>query len=69
MTHVTCDPKVRGGEGCIRGTRVPVHVLVVRRLYGESVEEIAGDYNLNPDVVKAALKWAADRIPSLREWR
>lgn len=64
---ISCNPKIRGGEACVRGTRVPVRVLLVRRLYGETVEEIAADYNLNPDVVVAALKWGADRIGKIEE--
>ncbi len=64
---ITSNPKIRGGEPCVSGTRVPVSALVYRALHQETVETIAADLSLNPDVVRAALRWASERIGDLRE--
>lgn len=64
---ITSNPKIRGGEPCVAGTRVPVSALVYRALHQETVETIANDLGLNPDVVRAALRWASERIGDLRE--
>lgn len=63
---VSSNPAIRGGELCIHGTRLPVRVLVVRHLAGESVASLARDYDKDPKQIRAALKWASNRIQRLR---
>lgn len=58
--HITRNPGVLGGKPIIRGTRVPVTLIVDFTANGVSAEEIVADY---PDLtlydVEAALAFAA----------
>lgn len=58
--RIVCDPKVRSGEPTIRGTRVPVSV-VVANLAEMSPDELRSHYpQLAPDDIRAALLYAAE---------
>ncbi len=58
--RIECNPRLHGGEPCIKGTRVRVAV-VVASLADMSVEELLNDYpQLTKDDVKAALWFAAE---------
>ncbi len=52
---VSIDPEVLSGRLVITGTRIPVRVLSKRSLDGESIENIAKDYGIEPDIVVKAL--------------
>jgi len=53
------DPDVRFGKPCVAGTRVDVATVVGGLAAGESVEEVADEYGLSVDQVRAALGYAA----------
>ncbi len=58
--RITIDPNVYHGEPCIRGMRIPVHLIVSLVASGMSVQEIIAEYpDLEPDDIKAALEYAA----------
>lgn len=61
---ITVDPKVRFGKPVIKGTRVPVDLVVSKIAGGETVEGVGKEYGLTRDQVLAALKYAADIISS-----
>ena len=46
-SHITKDPKVRGGKACIDGTRLAVVDIVLLLERGHSVEEMC-DYYMRP---------------------
>jgi uncharacterized protein (DUF433 family) len=61
--RVGIDPNVRHGEPCIRGTRVPVAVIVGSLADGMTDEEIWQAYpQLTSDDVRAALAYAAEAV-------
>jgi len=55
------DPEVRHGERCIKGTRVPVSMIVGSIADGMSFDEIINEYpQLKKESVQAALAYAED---------
>ena len=59
--HITVDPQVCHGKACIRGTRVPVSVVLDNLAAGLTAEEITRSYPSVPaQAVRAALAYAAD---------
>lgn len=65
MTHgrIEINPEVMGGKPVIRGTRIPVE-LVLRKLgVGMAPEEILADHpTLTLDDIRAAQAFAADYL-------
>ena len=57
--RITVDPKVRFGKPVIKGTRVPVEIVVGKLAGGMSVEEVAREYGITEEDVRAALQYAA----------
>jgi uncharacterized protein (DUF433 family) len=59
--HITVNPAIVHGKACIRGTRIPVAVVLANLADGLSVEEIMRSYPaLTPEAIQAALAYAAD---------
>ena len=54
------------GVPLIRRTRVPVDLVVASRDGGETVEEIAYNYDLRPDDVRAVLAYRDSLEPAIR---
>ncbi len=53
---ISVDPEVHHGEPCIKGTRIPVSVIVGSIADGMSFDEIVDAYpQLNNELVRAAL--------------
>jgi uncharacterized protein (DUF433 family) len=57
--RITVDPDLQAGKPVIEGTRVPVSVVVGAVAAGDSVEEVAREYGLTPEDVRAVLSYAA----------
>jgi uncharacterized protein (DUF433 family) len=49
------NPAIMSGRLVVVGTRIPVNTLLGYRYAGKSVEQIANDYSLDPEVVEKAL--------------
>ena len=60
--RVAVDPLIRFGKPVIQGTRVPVSVVVGAVASGDSWEEIAREYGINEEDIRAALAYAASRL-------
>jgi uncharacterized protein (DUF433 family) len=59
--HITVNPAVLHGKACIRGTRIPVAVVLASLADGLSAEEIVKSYpSLTVTGIQAALVYAAD---------
>lgn len=59
--HIEITPGVRGGKAHIVGTRITVTDIVLMRLrLGQSLEEIAGKYDLPLAAVYAAMAYYYD---------
>jgi len=58
--RIVLDPAIHHGKPVIRGTRVPVTVVVGSLAGGMTFEEIQREYDLSVDDIRAALKFVAD---------
>jgi uncharacterized protein (DUF433 family) len=59
--HITTNPAVLHGKACIRGTRIPVAVVLANLADGLSPNEIIRSYpSLTAAGIQAALAYAAD---------
>lgn len=57
---VVNDPEIMHGQATIRGTRIPVTVILDSMAGGASESEILDDYpSLTPESIKAAIAYAA----------
>ncbi len=65
---ITSDPTVRFGRVVIRGTRVPVDVIVARVAAGMSIKEVAEQYGIKEADVYNALRYAALRLSEEQVW-
>ncbi len=61
-SNVVNDPEIQNGHAVIRGTRVPVHVLVSALADGASIDEVVEAYGITEQDVRAALAYAAVTI-------
>lgn len=52
LTRITFDEQIMGGRACIRGTRIPVSVILKLMAGGMSDEQILADY---PDLEQTDL--------------
>jgi uncharacterized protein (DUF433 family) len=58
--RITTNPRVLHGEPCIRGLRIPVHLVVEMVAAGMTHEDILRNYpDLEPADIQAALDYAA----------
>lgn len=63
QTYISVDPEIHHGEPCIKGTRIPVSMIVGSVADGMSIDEIIAEYpQLKTDSVRAALAYAADVV-------
>lgn len=63
QAYISVDPEIHHGEPCIKGTRVPVSMIVGSVADGMSIDEIIAEYpQLKTDSVRAALAYAADVV-------
>lgn len=60
--RIIADPKVHCGKPVIKGTRVPVDVLVGKLAGGMTIEAVAQEYGVSRDDVLAALAYAAQSL-------
>jgi uncharacterized protein (DUF433 family) len=58
---IASDPGIMGGVPVVRGTRVPVYVILEHLEAGRSIEQVLHDYpTLTPESVRAAIRYAAE---------
>ncbi|MBI5292985.1 MAG: DUF433 domain-containing protein [Chloroflexi bacterium] len=58
--NIIVDTQIRFGKPAIKGTRVPVHVLVAKVAGGMTPEQVADEYGVTLEDVRAALAYAAN---------
>jgi uncharacterized protein (DUF433 family) len=59
--HIEANPDIRGGKPCIAGTRIAVHDVVLTHLrLGQSLEQIAGHYDVSLAALHAAMAYYYD---------
>ena len=58
--RISIDPKVCHGQACIRGTRIPVHLILRMLAHGDTIEELLQEYpSLAREDILACLDYAA----------
>ena len=57
--RIVIDPAVRHGKPIIKGTRVPLEIILGSLAGGMAIEEIGREYDLQKVDVLAALAYAA----------
>lgn len=60
--RITVDPQVRFGKPVVKGTRVPVAVILDELAAGTTVEDIAREYGITLEDIRAVLRYAAEVI-------
>jgi uncharacterized protein (DUF433 family) len=61
LDRINMNPKVMAGKPVIRGTRIPVELIVRMVAQGIPEADILREYpRLQPDDIRAALSYAAD---------
>lgn len=60
--RIVIDPKVCHGKPVIRGTRTPVALIVGSLAGGMGFDEVAREYGLTVDDIRAALKFAGELV-------
>ena len=59
---IVSDKEILGGEAVIKGTRIPVALILGHLAVGMSTDEIVYEYDLTIKDIRAALGYAAKRI-------
>jgi uncharacterized protein (DUF433 family) len=58
--RIVSAPKICGGEPCIKGTRIPVHVILSHLAAGDDYETIMKNFpRLKREDIVACLEYAA----------
>jgi uncharacterized protein (DUF433 family) len=59
--RVSVDPMVCHGQACVKGTRIPISVILDNVAAGIKMDELVESYpSLTEDDVKAAIAYAAE---------
>lgn len=60
IERIVSNPNVCSGKACIKGTRIPVHIILDLLAAGESFEGIKRAYpNVTDEDIKACLNYAS----------
>jgi uncharacterized protein (DUF433 family) len=63
MERIFSHPDLRGGEPCIKGTRIPVSVIVASMAEGLTRQDILSQYpQLKDEDIRAALLYASESV-------
>jgi uncharacterized protein (DUF433 family) len=60
--RITIDERVRFGKPVIKGTRVPVELIIGKLAGGMTYEEVMSEYDLSKEDILAALDYAAKHL-------
>ena len=62
-SRISIDPRIHHGDPCIKGTRVPVSVVVGSLAEGSTIAEVLREYpSLRREDILAALQFAAEAV-------
>jgi len=58
--RIISDPTICGGEPCIRGTRIPVHIILSHLAAGDDYNKLLENFpRISIDDIKACLEYAS----------
>ena len=60
LERISSNPDILHGKPCIKGTRIPVYLIISLVAAGETTEHILTDYpSLTAEDIRAALQYAS----------
>lgn len=60
LERITADPRICGGYACIKGTRIPVYVILDFLGAGNTIDEILNEYpQLTKEDIFATIQYAS----------
>ncbi|MBI4176251.1 MAG: DUF433 domain-containing protein [Candidatus Aenigmarchaeota archaeon] len=59
MERIITDPRIMHGKPVIKGTRIPVEVILGSLIGGMGYEEIEKEYGVKKEDIVAAIEYAA----------
>jgi len=60
LTRITIDPKVCGGQPCVRGLRIPVSLVLKHLAGGKTPQQVVEEFpELEPEDIGECLRYAA----------
>jgi uncharacterized protein (DUF433 family) len=62
--RIVVDPDIRFGKPVIKGTRVTAAIVVAKLAGGMAMDEVAREYDLTEEDIRAALGYAAQVLSS-----
>lgn len=62
LDRISIDENIRFGKPVIKGTRVPVDLILGKLAGGMSYEEVMEEYGISREDILAALKYAAEYL-------
>ena len=66
--HIMADPKILGGKPVIKGTRIPVELILAKLAENPDLAELLADYpRLTEDDVKAVLAYAQEAVARMED--
>ncbi len=60
--RIEINPEIMGGKPVIKGTRVPVEVIIGGLAGGMTEDDVCREYRIKSEDVKAALAYAAETL-------
>jgi len=60
--QIVIDPKICHGKPIIRGTRLPVAIVVGSLAGGMNFDDVQREYGITSDDIRAALKFAGELV-------
>ena len=63
LDRISVNPEVYHGKPCVRGTRIPVYLILEMLEYGTTIPEILEEYpSLTENDVKACIAYAKNLV-------
>ena len=60
FSRIVIDPEICGGEPCIKGTRIPVHIILSHLAAGEDYKTILKNFpKITKEDILACIEYAA----------
>lgn len=66
--RIDIDPRVHHGHPVIKGTRVPVSIVVGSLAGGMTFDQVRREYDVTDENIRAALGYAADLVERERHY-
>jgi len=58
--RISTDPRICGGEPCVKGTRIPVHIVLGHLAAGDDRETILKNFSrITEEDIRACFEYAA----------